>query len=73
MVTLERLDQKLDDVIESLKESKVDMQGHFREDRGAWMKLDRLVQIERHREWHFRTLWTAVLASLSAVGLLYFK
>jgi phage shock protein A len=72
-VTLDRLDQKLDDVISGLKEAKAVMAEHIAEDRVMYTKVDRLDQNEKRREWHIRNLWTVLLGTISAVGLVYFK
>jgi hypothetical protein len=68
-VTLESLDQKLD----NLKELMTD---HISEDRSKHLivddhtiHLDRLEQIEANRRWHIRALWTAMIAG--AVGWLF--
>lgn len=59
-VNLERLDQKLDDVIGRLDESTKVMAKHIDEDHEMYIKVDRLVQSEGRREWHLRAIWGAI-------------
>lgn len=72
-VTLDRLDQKLDDVIYRLDKATAVMDQHILEDRKMYLQVDRLDQSEQRRKWHFRTLWGTMLATASAIGLVYFK
>jgi len=72
-VTLDRLDQKLDDVIERLKEATRIMDQHILEDRQMYTQVDRLDQSEQRRQWHFRTIWGVIAGMLGAIGLTYFK
>lgn len=61
--TLDRLDQKLDNVIERLQTATKTMEDHMAEDRLMYIKVDRLDQNEQRRQWHIRALWTTILAS----------
>lgn len=72
-VTLDRLDQKLDDVIGHLDKFTRQFEDHTKKDDEMYIKVDRLDQSEQRRTWHFRTIWTAMLALASAIGLAYFK
>lgn len=66
MVTLESLDQKLDDLKELMRD-------HIAEDRAKHaivdqhtLVLDRLQHTEETRMWHIRALWLALLAGFGS-------
>lgn len=68
-VTLDRVDQKLTDLIEQFERHDAlehEFQDHIYD---QLIKLDRLVQIEAARKWHIRTMWGAWIAA--TLGWLY--
>lgn len=70
-VTLDRLDQKLDNVIERLDDATRVMAEHIMEDRKMYIAVDRLDQNEQRRQWHIKALWTAITTAAVAMGASY--
>lgn len=74
--TLDRLDQKLEDLALAFSEFVArfnkhdDLERVFQNDIYArLLKLDRLEQVELARRWHIRTIWGAWIAAL--IGWLF--
>lgn len=65
-VTLDRLDQKLDDVLKRLIEHTETFKVHAAEDRQIAIVVDRLDQKEKTRTWHIRAIWSALIAAVIA-------
>jgi len=75
-VTLESLDQKVTDFIETLRNHIARFDKHdelertFQEDiQQRLIMLDRHEQVEAARKWHIRTMWGAWIAA--AIGWLF--
>ena len=78
-VTLTRLSDKLDNILEVLTLHVSDDKAQFTEFRallvgmddrpGLKGRLDRLEQVESNRRWHIRSLWGAFIAS--GIGLIF--
>jgi hypothetical protein len=62
-VTLTTLDQKLSDVLVKLDKHEELLQGTIGIP-GMRINLDRLLQREEDRKWHFRAIWAAMIAAL---------
>lgn len=69
-VTLAILGTKIDNMADSFIELKTAFDTHIKEDRQTQLDVDRLKNIEDGRKWHFRTIWTAIVAIFaSAIGV----
>lgn len=74
--TLDRLDQKIEDLRTTLREHVMRFEKHDTLERDFQndlyehlLRLDRLEQVEAARKWHIRTMWGAWLAAF--VGWLF--
>lgn len=65
-ITLAVLSTKLDNVISILQEHRAEFSEHVKKDEAIAIVVDRLSQTDQNRTWHFRALWTAVVAGAVA-------
>ena len=79
-VTLQTLDQKLDFLLESMRDHIRADETHFQKigdvidgngTPGMKTRMDRIEQVEASRKWHIRTLWAAIVTGVCTwfVGL----
>jgi len=72
-VTLAVLGTKLDLLTYSVDELKNGFVKHLDDYKRTQFDVDRLKISEDIRKWHFRSIWAALVAFVSAVGITYFK
>lgn len=65
-VTLDTLDYKLDIALQKLVKHEHILEGNGKP--GLITNVDRLMQLEEARKWHFRAIWSAFIMAL--IGLL---
>ncbi|MCI0565368.1 MAG: hypothetical protein MN733_43440 [Nitrososphaera sp.] len=70
--TLDRIDQKLDDVIKRLDDHSARFSLHVEEDKKVHIIVDRLMQNEIRRVWQIRALWASVVGGVITFVTAYF-